>query len=282
MRNFLSTRAFKILVILLLSCGVLLGFLVTSIPAALKKKLVLGGDYAFGEGTTSVKSAAFTGFNEIRVKDVAFRNPSSPVAGDLLNIKDITVHIRADQWFTSSKKVRVDVDRVELKVDASIEDHKLQLNLIDAFRKLKDGFSNIEDSSAEWGDPDQGTQVRIAGLQIKETIITGEIRLPGRKAQPISIEIPRITAVNEAGWVVLGFSAVEVNKQLSVGELYQVVMQLVFERALTRIIVDSQEWELTQGERTALIFVLASWSGTFERAWIRQKNLWGVENSSGR
>ena len=77
MGDWFTSRSFKILLVLLLSVVVLLGVIVTSLPAAVEKALVLGGDYVLGEGTTSVGRVEFRDFEKVRFEKLALKNPPS-------------------------------------------------------------------------------------------------------------------------------------------------------------------------------------------------------------
>ena len=77
MGDWFKSRSFKILVVLLLSVVVLLGVIVTSLPTAVEKALVLGGDYVLGEGTTSVGYVEFRDFEKVRFGKLALKNPPS-------------------------------------------------------------------------------------------------------------------------------------------------------------------------------------------------------------
>ena len=139
MGDWFTSRSFKILVVLLLSVVVLLGVIVSSLPAAVEKALVLGGDYVLGEGTTSVGRVEFRDFEKVRFEKLALKNPPSFPDDPFLEIGPSMFFLSGGSIFSSEPaRVEVALGAAEVLVDASVGAEGLKLNLLDVYRKVRE------------------------------------------------------------------------------------------------------------------------------------------------
>ena len=246
----ISKKTISVLAVLVISAVVLVGVVATSIPVAAKKALVIGGDYAFGDGTTSVKSVQVGDLDKFRVKDFALRNPPAFADGDFCSFSNMTIHIGADQLFTSPKKVRVDIRGFQLTVDASIDENGFHLNLLDVYRRLRqkwpDGVNRLESEN----DDRNESIVVLRLLTIYASQITGKVQLPGGKVHSISLALPELRIDNRATPL----------EGVPLSHCIEGTLLKVIQFSLQALSNDIDKWDLDQKEREALKLVLSSWS----------------------
>lgn len=252
MGDWFKSRSFKILVVLLLSVVVLLGVIVTSLPTAVEKALVLGGDYVLGEGTTSVEYVEFRDFEKVRFGKLALKNPPSFPDGHFLEIGTSMLFLSGGSIFQSTPpRVEVALGAAEVLVDASVGAEGLKLNLLDVYRKVREQIpAKDQEKSAQ--SSEAGPLVELTRLSIMESRLTGQIRLPGGRVESLSLKIPAIEYFPEP--------AVSSDEPSSVGELYREALDMLIGAALKTLESASEKWKLSKGERDAFLLMLRSWS----------------------
>lgn len=252
MGDWFKSRSFKILVVLLLSVVVLLGVIVTSLPTAVEKALVLGGDYVLGEGTTSVGYVEFRDFEKVRFGKLALKNPPSFPDGHFLEIGTSMLFLSGGSIFQSTPpRVEVALGAAEVLVDASVGAEGLKLNLLDVYRKVREQIpAKDQEKSAQ--SSEAGPLVELTRLSIMESRLTGQIRLPGGRVESLSLKIPAIEYFPEP--------AVSSDEPSSVGELYREALDMLIGAALKTLESASEKWKLSKGERDAFLLMLRSWS----------------------
>ena len=252
MGDWFTSRSFKILVVLLLSVVVLLGVIVTSLPAAVEKALVLGGDYVLGEGTTSVGRVEFRDFDKVRFEKLALKNPPSFPDDPFLEIGPSLLFLSGGSIFSSEPaRVEVALGAAEVLVDASVGAEGLKLNLLDVYRKIREQIpAKEQEESAQ--SSEAGPRVLLSRLSIQESRLTGQIRLPGGRVESLSVKIPAIEYVPEPD--------LSSDQTSTVGELYREALDMLIGTALRSLEFASEKWELSKSEREAFLLMLRSWS----------------------
>ena len=249
MGDWFSSRSFKILAILLVSALLLLGGLLASLPGAVKKAIVFGGDYALGSGTTSVGKVHFRDVSKVQVEQLVLKNPATFSEGNLLTVGDLRLLMSEDWWLSDPINVSILVSGIDLTIDAAIDGQGLRLNLLDAYRQLKSRLQK-KDSTDDSPTVEKDPRLKCDYLEIESSTLTGKIRLPGGKIESISLEIPRIEFYEE------GIPA----EGQSTAMLFDRFLSLLIESAFGVLEKASEEWEMSQGEREAFRLMLYSWS----------------------
>ena len=252
MGDWFTSRSFKILVALVLSAVVLLGVIVTSLPAAVEKALVLGGDYVLGEGTTSVGRVEFRDFEKVRFEKLALKNPPGFPDGHFLEIGSSLLFMSGGSFFSSEPpRVEVSLGAVEVLIDASLGGDGLKLNLLDVYRKVREQIPAKEQQKSAQNS-EAGPLVELSGFSIQQSRLTGQIRLPGGRVESLSLKIPAIEYFPETN--------VPSDEPSNVSEIYRDVLDMLLGAALKTLESASEKWKLSKGEREAFLLMLRSWS----------------------
>ena len=252
MGDWFTSRSFKILVVLLLSVVVLLGVIVTSLPAAVEKALVIGGDYVLGEGTTSVGRVEFRDFEKVRFEKLALKNPPSFPDDPFLEIGPSLLFLSGSSIFSSGPaRVEVALGSAEVLVDASVGAEGLKLNLLDVYRKVREQIPAKEQKERAQKS-EAGPRVQLSRFSIQESLLTGQIRLPGGRVESLSLTIPAFEYFIEPDPSFVQAS--------SVGEIYRTVLDMLIGSALRSLESASEKWKLSKSERDAFLLMLRSWS----------------------
>ena len=252
MKNFFSLRATKILIVLILTCIVLTGVIVSSIPAAIEKVLVLGGDYLLGSGTTSLRQVKLQNLSRFRFEGLSLKNPSSFTDGNFLELEAAQIYLTDGSLFSAKpKEVVVLLDGVEVTIDAAVGADGLKLNLLDVYRKVQDQVP-ARGEGATKEEPESGPPVRLTSLKVSESRLTGKIRLPGGRVESISLKIPPIIYAPEP--------PVKPTEPTGVGEIYREALDLLIGTSLMTLETASEKWKMSKGERDAFLLMLRSWS----------------------
>ena len=175
MGSWLKKPSVKILVILLLSCLVLIGVVVMSMPIAIERTLVFGGDYVLGQGSTSVSKVKIPGLEKLRVENLNLKSPSSFGEGELVSIDTAIIYLDLSSIFSEApQQVELLLDGVQLTIDASLGSNGLKLNLLEAYRKIKDQLPKKNDKENEQSS-EGGPLVELSKLSITDSRLVGQI-----------------------------------------------------------------------------------------------------------
>ena len=100
-------RGLKLLVIILGSIALLVGVLVTSLPAVIESALVLGGDAAIGSGKTDVEKVSMKLFSgKAAIEGLKLRNPDLYPTEEFFQLESIELELPPAQLL--SKPIRIE------------------------------------------------------------------------------------------------------------------------------------------------------------------------------
>ncbi|NCG00024.1 MAG: hypothetical protein GWP39_10995 [Planctomycetia bacterium] len=242
-------RGLKLLVIILGSIALLVGVLVTSLPALIGSALVLGGDAAIGSGKTDVGKVSMRVFSgEAAIEGLKLRNPDLYPTEEFFKLESIELELPPAQLLSKPVRIEeVNIRGLELTVDTVVDDEGFHLNLLDLRNRMKELLPTKEEATEKTDGTKKGPPVVIELLKVRDLQLLGQLSLPGGFSQPVSLSMPDFELAG------IG----EKENGVVVAEVFQIVIDALIAAAITAIDENSEEWGLGDQETAGLKLLLS-------------------------